>query len=93
MFVDAGNIWNMKPHANLPGSAFGKTFLKELAVDAGVGLRFDATVLVVRTDLGFPLRKPWLPDGQRWVINQIDFGSSAWRSQNLVFNLAIGYPF
>jgi len=58
-----------------------------------VGLRFDATVLVLRTDLGFPLRKPWLPDGKRWVINQIDFGSSAWRSQNLVFNLAIGYPF
>ena len=93
VFVDAGNIWNVKPHANLDGSAFGKTFIKELAVDAGVGLRFDLTVLVLRTDLGFPLRKPWLPDGQRWVINQIDFGSNTWRSQNLVFNLAIGYPF
>ena len=93
VFVDAGNIWNVRPHDGLPGGAFGKTFLKEMAVDAGVGLRFDATVLVLRTDFGFPLRKPWLPDGQRWVINQIDFGSSAWRSQNLVFNLAIGYPF
>lgn len=93
VFVDAGNIWNVKPQDGLPGAAFGKTFFKEIAVDAGVGLRFDATVLVLRTDLGFPLRKPWLPDGQRWVINQIDFGSSAWRSQNLVFNLAIGYPF
>lgn len=93
VFVDAGNIWNLNSQAGLPGAAFGKTFLKELAVDAGVGLRFDASVLVLRTDLGFPLRKPWLPDGQRWVINQIDFSSSAWRSQNLIFNLAIGYPF
>jgi outer membrane protein insertion porin family len=93
VFVDAGNIWNMNSHYGLPGGAFGKTFLKEIAVDAGIGLRFDATVLVLRTDLGFPLRKPWLPDGQRWVINQINFANSAWRSQNLVFNLAIGYPF
>jgi outer membrane protein insertion porin family len=93
VFMDAGNIWNVKSQAGLPGAAFGKTFFKELAVDAGVGLRFDLTVLVLRTDLGFPLRKPWLPDGQRWVINQVDFGSGKWRSDNLVFNLAIGYPF
>jgi hypothetical protein len=40
-----------------------------------------------------PLRKPWLPEGNRWVINQIDFGSKEWRRQNLILNLAIGYPF
>jgi outer membrane protein insertion porin family len=39
------------------------------------------------------LRDPWLPPGQRWVINQINFGSSAWRRENLILNLAIGYPF
>ncbi|RYE17827.1 MAG: hypothetical protein EOP51_23215 [Sphingobacteriales bacterium] len=93
VFIDAGNIWLMRGNAAQPGAAFGKSFLKEIAVDAGVGLRFDVTVLVLRTDLGFPIRKPWLPDGDRWVLNKIDFGSAGWRKENLVFNLAIGYPF
>ncbi|RCH56562.1 hypothetical protein DJ568_01500 [Mucilaginibacter hurinus] len=92
VFVDAGNIWLMRdPLRN--GRAFGKTFLKEIAADAGVGIRADVTVLVVRADIAFPIRKPWLPDGQRWVLDKIDFGSSAWRRENLVFNIAIGYPF
>jgi hypothetical protein len=83
----------MRPHNGLPGAAFGKNFLSQLAVDAGAGLRFDLTVLVLRFDVGFPLRKPWLDSGQRWVINQVNPASGAWRNQNLVFNLAIGYPF
>ncbi len=93
VFVDAGNIWLMRGNGAQPGATFGKDFYKEFAVDAGVGLRFDVTVLVLRTDLGFPIRKPWLPEGQRWVVDKIDFGSSAWRHENLIFNLAIGYPF
>ena len=64
-----------------------------MAADAGFGLRFNFTVLILRTDVGFPIIEPYLPPGQRNVISQIDFGSSRWRSQNLVFNLAIGYPF
>ncbi len=93
VFVDAGNIWLMRSNPNLPGAAFGKNFLSQIAADAGVGLRFNLTVLILRTDLGFPLIEPYLPAGQRNVIDKIDFGSSRWRSDNLVFNLAIGYPF
>jgi hypothetical protein len=40
-----------------------------------------------------PLRKPWYPVDNRWVIDEIAFGSPGWRRENLVFNLAIGYPF
>jgi hypothetical protein len=47
----------------------------------------------VRFDLGLPLRKPWLPENQRWVFDTIDFRSGQWRSNNLVLNIAIGYPF
>ena len=92
-FVDAGNIWLLHSSAGQPGAAFGKNFLTQMAADAGVGLRFNLSVLILRTDLGFPLVEPYLPAGQRVVIDKIDFGSSAWRSDNLVFNLAIGYPF
>lgn len=96
LFLDAGNIWLTKDDAEYPpkpGAKFGKDFLKELAVGAGVGLRFDLNFFVLRTDLAIPLRKPWLPEGERWVLNDIDFSSPEWRRENLVFNLAIGYPF
>jgi len=93
LFVDAGNIWLMRSTPGQPGGAFSKNFLSEIAADAGAGLRFNLTVLILRLDVGFPLVEPYLPAGQRVVIDKIDFASSAWRSQNLVFNLAIGYPF
>jgi outer membrane protein insertion porin family len=93
LFLDAGNIWLLRSNPYLPGAAFGKNFLNQIAADAGVGLRFNLSVLVLRTDLGFPIIEPNLPAGQHVVINKIDFGSSKWRGQNLVFNLAIGYPF
>jgi hypothetical protein len=41
--------------------------------------------------MGFPIRKPWVVPP--YVINQVDFKDRDWRKQNLVFNLAIGYPF
>ncbi len=93
IFIDAGNVWLYNKDPLRPGAEFNKDFLNQLAVGAGVGLRADITFLVLRLDLAFPLRKPYLPDGQRWVINQIDFGNGTWRSNNLLLNIAIGYPF
>ncbi|MGQ2984802.1 translocation and assembly module lipoprotein TamL [Flavobacterium sp.] len=93
VFLDAGNIWLWNKNEGKPGSQFTSKFYDELAVGAGAGLRIDITFLVLRLDLAFPLRKPWLPEGERWVIDDIDFGGKTWRRNNLVFNLAIGYPF
>lgn len=92
-FIDAGNIWTQNADSSNPGGKLSKDFLSELAVGAGAGLRFDFSFLILRTDLALPLRVPYLPKGDRWVFKDIDFGSSTWRSNNLVFNLAIGYPF
>jgi len=92
-FIDAGNIWLLNNDIFKPGSQFSKDFMNEIAVDVGVGLRFDFSFLVLRTDLAIPIRKPYLPDGQRWVIKDINFSSNSWRNQNFIFNLAIGYPF
>lgn len=93
VFVDAGNIWLYNKDTLKPGAEFTKDFAHQLAVGAGVGLRVDVSFLVLRLDVAFPLRKPYLPAGQRWVIDQIDLGSGSWRRNNLVLNIAIGYPF
>jgi outer membrane protein assembly factor BamA len=82
LFMDAGNIWDTKSHANLPGATFSSHFLNQMAVDWGFGLRFDFTVLLLRTDIGFPVRYPF-PPGQPYRFNV----------HGAVFNLAIGYPF
>ena len=93
VFVDAGNIWLLKADSNRVGGQFERDFYKEFAVGTGFGIRADASIFVVRLDLAWPIRKPWLDEGSRWVIDDINFGSSAWRKDNLVLNIAIGYPF
>ncbi|MCW3089854.1 MAG: surface antigen [Ferruginibacter sp.] len=92
-FVDAGNIWTMRTDPARMGSKFSKNFLNELAVGTGAGLRFDLNFLVLRVDAAFPIRKPYAVGGPKWVFDKISFGSSQWRKENLVLNLAIGYPF
>lgn len=103
VFVDAGNVWlyNDYPGApsvpDQPGAQFNKNFMKQLAIDAGVGLRIDVTILLLRLDVAIPLRKPWLPEGERNVISEIDFfgnkTSADWRKRNIIYNIAIGLPF
>lgn len=93
-FADAGNTWLNKANPNLPGAAFNfRSFYKQTAVGVGFGLRVDLQFFVLRLDLGMPVRKPWFPEGQQWRFNAIDFSSPVWRRENLVFNIAFGYPF
>lgn len=98
-FVDAGNIWLINDDINdegvntRPGGKFSKEFLSEIAVGAGVGLRLDFSILVLRLDLSMPLRIPYYEKGDRWTFDRINFGDSSWRKDNLILNIAIGYPF
>jgi hypothetical protein len=62
-------------------------------VNTGAGIRLDLGILIFCFDVGFPLAKPWLPKGERWVVKDIQFGQPEWRRDNLVLNIAIGYPF
>jgi len=93
LFADIGNTWTKDTLLfGMPGK-INKDFYKEIAFCAGYGLRFDASILVIRADVGIPLRKPFLPENDRWVIDKINIGSSAWRKENLILNIAIGLPF
>lgn len=91
IFIDAGNIWLKNTDPLRPGAKFSKDFLKELAVGGGVGIRLDLAIFVIRLDVAIPLRKPW--EQNEWVMNRIKLAERPWRRENIVYNLAIGYPF
>jgi outer membrane protein assembly factor BamA len=85
--MDAGNTWLNRANADAPGGQFKiQNVMKELALSTGAGLRLDLSFFVFRLDVGIPLRKPSLPEPDRWIINDLKF-------KNVVFNLAFGYPF
>ncbi|MBK8339215.1 MAG: BamA/TamA family outer membrane protein [Flavobacteriales bacterium] len=90
LFGDAGNIWLVHDDPQRPGGEFAwENVLSEMALGAGVGLRFDPEVIVVRLDLATPLREPSLSAGDRWVFDDL----KPRVFDNVVFNIAIGYPF
>ena len=88
LFLDAGNIWSMNPDGR-DGALFQKEdFYKELAVGTGFGARFDFSYLIFRLDVGLKLRDPSLNIQQRWIPMDRSFNSD-----DITFNIAIGYPF
>jgi outer membrane protein assembly factor BamA len=94
VFADAGNVWLVKNDPNREGGLFRpKDLIDDIAVGVGAGLRIDVTFFVLRFDVAFPLSKPWLPENERWVANQVKPQDRNWRRENLVLNIAIGYPF
>ena len=85
-FIDAGNIWLLKNDPSRPGGKLqGNTFLKDIALGTGVGLRVDLGMIVVRGDLGYGLHAPY-NTGIGGYFN-IKFKKA------FAFHLAIGYPF
>ncbi len=87
IFTDIGNVWLLNFSKNYPGGKFDVTrFLSELAIDAGLGLRFDFSFFVFRVDGAAPLKNPAFPAGKRWRVNNLQL-------RDLVWSFGIGYPF
>jgi outer membrane protein insertion porin family len=91
VFADAGNIWNLRVQEEVPGGEFNSAdFLRQMALGTGMGLRLDFNFFLLRLDLAFPLAIPYETDAWLEVPRPLDAG---WRRDNLILNLAIGYPF
>jgi outer membrane protein insertion porin family len=82
-FADAGNTWTLRYDSSRVGSQFSNQWPSQIAIGVGTGLRFDISILLLRLDLGIPVREPYLPPKNRWVFD----------TGNAVLNFAIGYPF
>lgn len=88
VFVDAGNIWNYRANENYPNGEFHfNTFYNQIAIDAGLGLRLDFNIVILRLDWAFPMRNPYPNSaGNHWTFDDFSILDS-----HMVLN--IGYPF
>ena len=86
-FLDAGNVWLIRKDENRPGGEFTlKNFAKSIALNTGVGVRYDLTFLVIRLDMGIALHVPY-ETGKSGYYNIPKF------KDGLGLHFAIGYPF
>jgi outer membrane protein assembly factor BamA len=87
-FYDVGNIWLLNENETFPGGKFNlDSFVGELAMDGGLGLRLDFKYFIFRIDIAQRITDPALPAGNRFVIGSF----KKWFKP--VANLGIGYPF
>lgn len=86
-FIDAGNVWTIKDYDTQAGGTFHiNSFISEIAIAYGLGVRCDFSFFILRTDVGVKLRDPVLPPENRWRF-------SPTYHQDVAFQIAIGYPF
>lgn len=84
VFADAGNVWNSKANEVYDyKDKFTSSFINELGMGAGIGLRVDVQGFVIRFDLAAPFHDPSQDKGERF-----DF-----KITEPIFNFGIGYPF
>ncbi len=89
-FIDAGNIWTVREDSDRPGSRFRfGSFIDDIAVGTGVGLRFDLKFVLLRADFGLKLRDPQHTDGSKWIPASRNFD----RKSDVTMVIGIGYPF
>ena len=84
-FIDAGNVWLRKESADFPNGNFkAGSFFKQIAMDMGIGLRFDFSFFIFRLDAAVPIHNPAT---NNW------FNSQDFKLSNSILNFGIGYPF
>lgn len=91
LFIDAGNVWASfwKDTEAIIGNSMSfkiKNLPNEIAVDAGVGIRYDLDFFVIRLDWGFIVHAPY-ETGKSGYFNFPSF------KKGQCLNFAIGYPF
>ena len=89
LFVDAGNVWEVKDEYDLEdGSVFRlKDLPKSVGLDWGLGIRVNLDFILVRLDGGIRLHDPNRRNTSRWVpVNE-------WFKGNYAIHFGVGYPF
>lgn len=87
VFLDMGNVWTLKEEDYSPQGKFkANSFLKQMAVGTGLGVRYDMGMFVIRLDWGVGLHLPY--ETSKSGFFNIDKFKNAHS-----LHLAVGYPF
>ena len=87
VFLDMGNIWLLRPSNEFPDGNFDiNTFIPQIAMGGGVGLRINISIITLRLDFAIPFYDPQYAQSQRWRF-------SHWKWNQIVTNFGIDYPF
>lgn len=87
-YIDAGNIWTIRPYEGQEGGFFKvKEFYKEIALSYGLGIRLDFDFFLLRLDTGMKAYDPSRSGSDKWVIRRPNF------RDKFAWHFAVGYPF
>lgn len=87
-FLDIGNVWMLRKDPNRPGANITlDTFLEELAIGSGLGLRLVFDYFIIRFDMGVKIKNPYPDPVTGSYLAKGNF------SQMTNPNLAINYSF
>lgn len=106
LFVDMGNIWNLKNNISNPNSKLAlDRLLTDIAIGAGTGLRLDFNYFLVRFDFAYKVKDPARISNNGWMsIRDFEWrnreferkdekGRVILKRNNFSFQLGIGLPF
>ena len=102
LFVDAGNVWNLRSSvADDPGVLRGRDFFRSVALNWGLGIRFDLDFVLLRLDMGIRLHDPSLQtlSDEELAAGAVAarrgwLGPNEWfRHNGFAIHFGVGYPF
>lgn len=87
VFLDVGNVWNILDDNFEENTRLNWNSYEHIAIGSGAGLRLDLSLLVVRLDLGYPIKNPYKIENSYFqTVENFSF-------RNFQPNIAFGYPF
>jgi outer membrane protein insertion porin family len=94
-FIDMGNIWNHTNNVDGSGRLTLGNLYRDLALNAGFGIRWDLSYLVLRLDAAYKVKDP-VREGAGWMTTFEWRGNNrlgGFPRSNVGVQFGIGYPF
>lgn len=89
LFVDAGNIWTLRNYEEQPSGQFKlDSFLQQIALSYGLGLRLNFSYFILRLDAGMKAVNPaYESSREHYALVHPNLG------RDFTFHFAVGLPF
>jgi len=81
-------VWLLNADSSRVGGKFKfNSFMSQIAVGGGFGLRINLDYIVIRLDAALPFRRPYKEGNKYWTFSNPHF------FRDYILSFAVGYPF